>query len=308
MCIVVLGGCGAVKNPNSDASVPIDAAADAAADAGAPPLNRQRIVYSATDPAGASNMFSLRLDGTDKKQVTFDPTANSSLFGSATPDGKHVVYTTTANSNEDVVVVNADGTGLRRLTTATAGDFRPGISSDGASVSFLSDRDGANFNVYVTSFANGEAGGIKRLTMDANSHEFPSMSVHTIVYADLTSKEVMAIKDDGTGLVNLTNNAASDSSPVFSHDGKKIAFSSDRTGTNQIWIMNADGSQPVQVTTDAIPLKFFPAFDLTDQHIVYMAGQTRNLFITTLDGQQGMALTVDGDKVREMLSSWVFAE
>jgi len=55
---------------------------------------------------------------------------------------------------------------------------------------------------------------------------------------------------DGSDLKQLTNSAGEDVEPAWSPDGTQIAFSSSRGGSNQIFIMNADGSNPVQITSD----------------------------------------------------------
>ena len=47
---------------------------------------------------------------------------------------------------------------------------------------------------------------------------------------------------DGTNLVNLTSNSADDTEPAWSFDGAKIAFTSERNGDQEIFVMNADGS------------------------------------------------------------------
>jgi Tol biopolymer transport system component len=48
---------------------------------------------------------------------------------------------------------------------------------------------------------------------------------------------------DGSSKKRLTRNAAVDSHPAFSPDGRKIAFQSDRNGDDEIYVMNAlDGS------------------------------------------------------------------
>jgi hypothetical protein len=60
--------------------------------------------------------------------------------------------------------------------------------------------------------------------------------------------EIYVIKPDGTGLVRLTNNAAADTEPAWSPDGKRIAFTSDRDGGEDIYVMNADGSNVVRRT------------------------------------------------------------
>jgi Tol biopolymer transport system component len=107
-------------------------------------------------------------------------------------------------------------------------------------------------------------------------------------------------------VTNLTNNPAADDTSAFSRDGTKLAFSSDRDGTSQIWVANADGSNPVKVTTDAVANKFFPSFDRDATHVVYFAGNPRNLYIAPVSGGPGVALTTDADKVQEKLGSWIF--
>ncbi len=63
------------------------------------------------------------------------------------------------------------------------------------------------------------------------------------------------------GLRNLTNNPASDEFPKWSPDGRRIAFSSNRSGRYQIYVMSEDGTGIVQVThseNDAIEQAWFP--------------------------------------------------
>ena len=55
---------------------------------------------------------------------------------------------------------------------------------------------------------------------------------------------------DGSNQTNLTNDVSRDQNPSFSPDGSKIAFVSDRHAqfNSDIYVMNADGSGPVQLT------------------------------------------------------------
>jgi TolB protein len=48
--------------------------------------------------------------------------------------------------------------------------------------------------------------------------------------------------------VNLTNDLAGDWAPAWSPDGSLIAFQTNRDGNWEIYIMNADGSEPVNLT------------------------------------------------------------
>ena len=60
---------------------------------------------------------------------------------------------------------------------------------------------------------------------------------------------------DGSGRVQLTDNAGDDSDPAWSPDSAKVAFSSRREGNTDIYMMNADGSQ-LKRLTDGTKLAF----------------------------------------------------
>jgi Tol biopolymer transport system component len=56
--------------------------------------------------------------------------------------------------------------------------------------------------------------------------------------------------------------------PRFSPDGKKILFTSDRGGGDNIWMMNADGSDPVQITKEDFRLLHNPSWHPSGQYLV----------------------------------------
>ena len=52
----------------------------------------------------------------------------------------------------------------------------------------------------------------------------------------------------GTGLSQLTSNAADDTDPAWSAAGNKLAFTSDRAGNNEIYTMSANGNNQSRLT------------------------------------------------------------
>lgn len=64
------------------------------------------------------------------------------------------------------------------------------------------------------------------------------------------------INSDGSGLRRLTENEGNNAYAEFSPDGRKIVFNSDRAGTWQVWVMNANGNHQTQLTFDAAAPRF----------------------------------------------------
>src|SRR5437762_11589665 len=63
-----------------------------------------------------------------------------------------------------------------------------------------------------------------------------------------THPQIYLQRVDGTSVVQLTTDQADYSSPTFSNDGKHIAFSSNRAGDWDIYVMDSDGRNVVQVS------------------------------------------------------------
>ena len=66
----------------------------------------------------------------------------------------------------------------------------------------------------------------------------------------------------------LTSGPAWDIQPTFSPDGQYIAFTSDRSGGDNIWIMNQDGSDPHQLSKEKFRLLNNPVFTADGQYII----------------------------------------
>ena len=65
---------------------------------------------------------------------------------------------------------------------------------------------------------------------------------------DNHKSDIITIQLNGENRTNLTNHPADDVDPDWSPDGTQIAFSSNRDGDYDIWVMDADGSNLVKVT------------------------------------------------------------
>jgi len=68
----------------------------------------------------------------------------------------------------------------------------------------------------------------------------------TIVFNMLGDLYTLGIK--GGRAKRITSGMAYDTHPVYSPDGKKIAFTSDRSGSHNLWVINVDGSNPRNIS------------------------------------------------------------
>lgn len=112
--------------------------------------------------------------------------------------------------------------------------------------------------------------------------------------------EIYSMNADGTNATRLTNNSSSDTEPVFSPDGTKIAFSSAsfRDSIQDIYSMNADGTGLTRLTTNALYLPAAePAFSPDGAKIAFTNGCmecNQELYVMNADGSGQTRLTING--------------
>jgi Tol biopolymer transport system component len=164
-----------------------------------------KIVFT-SDRSGDLELYTMNIDGSDVKQITFDLGYDGGAFFS--PDGSKLVWRASrpktkdeiANyksllseglvepTNMELYVSNADGTDMRQITTLGKANWCPFFHPGGEKIIFGSNHEserGFPFNLYM-------------------------------------------INIDGTGLTQITADDSFNAFPVFSNNGKYLAFSSNR--------------------------------------------------------------------------------
>jgi dipeptidyl aminopeptidase/acylaminoacyl peptidase len=84
---------------------------------------------------------------------------------------------------------------------------------------------------------------------------------------------------------------------VFSPDGKRIAFISNRSGTPQVWLVNASGGEPKQITKGADPvgsLAWSPVSDTIAYDVARGGGYNAQVFLSRPDGTEAQRITSGG--------------
>lgn len=238
-------------------------------------------------------IFGMHADGNGERRLTKekgDPSTSQGLFfqvGPAwSPDGHLIAFASQREGKRHIYVMNADGTGTRRLTASRQDDVDPSWSPDGRRIVFA--REGA---LFVVSAQGGKATRVGRgLGSAADPAWSPDAKLIVYTYRQPGSeiRELWLIRPDGTGRRQLTTLKAVSITPAWSPDGSRIAFATDADGSYDIYTIGVDGNAPRNETTGPTE-DFEPAWSPDGRTIVFFR-----------DGAI-VALTADGTE--EILSS-----
>src|SRR5438034_1052892 len=175
------------------------------------------------------------------ERSTVAPTS-SDLVATESPQGR-IAFVSERDGNAEIYVMNADGSGVTRLTDNPAVDRNPAWWPDSSRILFESSRDGIG-ELYAM---NPDGGGVTRLTIDSSRAMLPAGCGNRIAFASDRRfppfTEIYVMNADGTGVTRLTTNNTFSEYPGWSPSCDRIVYNYDPGGSDaSIVIMNADGS------------------------------------------------------------------
>lgn len=143
------------------------------------------------------------------------------------PDGSKIVFESTKDGNYAIYVVQADGSGLRKLTSGEANDEQPRWSPDGKQIVFISQRD-KHLQLYIM---DADGSRQRRLTNVEDIDYQPMFSPRGDQVVFISRPEpagmihaIYTVRPDGTGRTLLSDQSANDADPHWSPNGKQILF------------------------------------------------------------------------------------
>jgi len=164
------------------------------------------------------------------------------------PDGKKIAFASSVDGNTDIYSMPVDGDTPRRLTTARGIDTQPSWAPNGRQIAFTSTRSGSP-QIYLM---DADGSNVRRLTFDGGFHDEATWANDGTRLACTTkvgNRFQIATIDTITSEQTVIPGPGNNESPCFSPDGSMLAFASDRTGSPQIFITDADGV-PHQLTSE----------------------------------------------------------
>ena len=207
--------------------------------------------------------------------------------------GEGILFEDVVGQSSDLFVVQPDGSGLKQLTTT--GDAGSGAwSPDGTRIVFPRDDERIQSADLFVMDSNGS--DVVRLTetpelSEGRARWSPDGSQIVFEAGNANGSSGIYVMDaDGGNARRLTLDGTSAGSPDWSPDGSRIVFVSGpwdpakEQGT-QIWIMNADGSDPHPITGGpggSAGVDYTPRWSPDGRSIVFTRG--RDVYVVEIDG------------------------
>ena len=203
------------------------------------------------------DIYSVRIDGTQMHRLTISPGYDAEA--TVAPNGRTIVFTSVRDGDIDLYTMNIDGTGIKRLTTDVGYDGGAFFSPDSQRIVFRAEHpktpealqeykdllaknlvEPGNLEIFVM---NADGSGKRQVTANGASNFAPYFHFdgRRIIFSsnvsdprDSTGRpsfHLHLVNDDGTGTEQITFEGHFNSFPMFSSDGKKLVWVSDRNAT-----------------------------------------------------------------------------
>ncbi len=161
-------------------------------------------------------------------------------------------------------------------------------------------------------------GNWREITIDTSTSTWSFVDVSpdgkTLIFDMLG--DIYQLPIDGGQAIPLTDGIEWNFQPTFSPDGKKIAFISDRDGYDNLWIMDANGENPVQITKESQHNIHNPAWSPDGQWLAARKGTVSRrsipageIWLYNINGGKGIELVdhPDGKKAQKSIGEPAFA-
>lgn len=170
---------------------------------------------------------------------------------------------------EHLYIMNSDGSNLRQLTSFAGAAEDPDWSPTGNKVAFTRYFSPGGCSINITDgdiyVVNADGSSPTRL----GSGNSPDWSPNGQKIVFVSHHNIYVMNANGSNITRLTNHPDWDSDPVWSPDGTRIAFRSDREGDYHIYVMNANGSGVTKLTNHPVGDATSPAWSPNGARIAY---------------------------------------
>lgn len=277
-----------------------------------------RISYESLGGGGGHchGIFVINADGSGRRRITG---AQLLPFGTKwSPDGRQLAFGGVCSPRPlgNICLINADGTGLRALTNGPGHEAYPAWSPDGTRIAFARNIESLGpADIYVI---NVDGTGERRVTSDPGNEWGPSWSAdgQSLVYVgNEGTDQLRLVRVSGGPSTVLARGGTANQHPAFSHDGRRIIFSSNRagkeesdyqtavrntpggallrppSGAHDVYVVDVDGRNLRRLTTEGA--NYAGAWSPDDRHIAFTSDRDgrQEVYVMRADGTGQARLT-----------------
>jgi Tol biopolymer transport system component/DNA-binding winged helix-turn-helix (wHTH) protein len=285
-------------------------------------------------PQEPDSIFLLSLESLEKRRLTSNPERRLGAQGARrltvptlrvagdfdpafSPDGKMLAFIRSNADADEIYLVPAAGGEPKRLTHDNRGiDEGLAWTSDGREIVFASNRAGS-YNFWRIPIVGGAP---ERLAAGGDNVYAPTIArlgnrlAYTQYYSDLNIWRYEARPSSGrtNAPAKWISSTQLEASPHYSADGKRIVFTSWRSGNRELWVCDSDGSNPTQITSMGGPEVGSPGWSPDRSQICFdsNADGNKDIYVIGAGGGKARRLTVEAsDEVRPSWSrdgKWIY--
>lgn len=194
-----------------------------------------------TEPAGYPTIENHPIS--TPAQVSINPTAAATLMpvaqgGSVSANAGLIIFSMNDGAYKHLFAYHPSYLAVTRLTSDAWDDDSPAVSPDGNKIAFTSNRFGTR-EIYILDLVSNT------LTQMTNSSSFEgtldwspdgSYIIYDVYQNNCFDLVIQSVTDQTEAPIQLTDGTSNSFQPSWSPDGSEIAFVSDRSGQNAIWL------------------------------------------------------------------------
>jgi Tol biopolymer transport system component/DNA-binding winged helix-turn-helix (wHTH) protein len=247
-------------------------------------------------PSSRHALFLFSLDSASVRPFFAHPASSGGDTSPAfSPDGRWLAFARFASPfNSKIflqrVTAKLEPVGEPQLVLNTSGNSTtPVWLPDSKRILFL-DRDGTR--IMLAQIGRGAklayiaSATLSGLALDASGSRL-------IASRHFNDKDIWSLPVDGLRVTGdpkrLVYSTASESQPRFSPDGRLLAFTSHRSGAGEVWLADADGRNPRQLTHIAAYIAGYPHWSPDSSFLVFHARLPDEAQVYTIRVQDGVS-------------------
>jgi Tol biopolymer transport system component len=250
-------------------------------------------------PGEPFSIFSIPLRGGPRRRLTTPPLGTfGDTYCAFSPDGRRLAVVRYPNRHQSDLFImpvdEPDSQRVERLTTGYAGIHGVDWSPDGRAIVFGSHQGlwkvpltGARKPTRVAAFDGGAVDPTFSRAIGRGS------SIRLAYQSDITDVNVWLWDPSRREARKIVGSTWYDDFPAVGPGGDRVAFASNRTGENEVWVADADGSNPQQVTFHRGPVVTSPAWSPDGKRLAFSSevGDNRDIYVVQPDGSQSTRIT-----------------